>query len=294
MSHERQRPSSRSRQRGDHSEEYRSSSRSQPARTSSSNSSSNSGHFHSHSGNKWRAAAASAERGDIPGRVMQEEERMEDPEYVNHKLKRIQSESRDSTRRALARLNEASTMAEENLNLVNSQSEQFNRMERKLDEAHVNAKHVDAKVDHLKSLTKLFFLPSFGGKKAAKKEAEFKKQQEAKKFETKQARKTDDHWKSRNERLARNDERIDESGRSGPRNFYSTPEGLDRDDTEQEIDDNLGQISSGLSRLKMMGLQMGEEIQHQDEQLKRIDERAGFTKDKLSKLNGKVDRIARK
>jgi synaptosomal-associated protein 29 len=55
----------------------------------------------------------------------------------------------------------------------------------------------------------------------------------------------------------------------GSRSFYSTPEGLERDDLEDEIDGNLGQISSGLSRLKMMGLAMNEEMDSQQDQLKR-------------------------
>lgn len=204
---------------------------------------------------------------------------------------RLQSDSRDSTRRALARLNEASSIAEHNLNLVNSQSEQFNRMEKKLDEASVSAKNADAKVDHLKSLNKWFFLPSFGAGKAARREQEFRRQQESQNFETKQAKKREDHWTARNDRLAKSDERINDYSKAGPRSFNSTPLGLDRDNVELEIDDNLGQISSGLGRLKMMGLQMGEELKNQDDQLKRIDERAGFTQDKISRLNGKVDQI---
>lgn len=229
--------------------------------------------FERHSGNKWGNAVLLAERG------MYEEGGMDESEYLQSKTKRVKSESMDSTRRALARLNEASLIAEHNLNLVNSQSEQFNYMERKLDETGANVKSVDAKVDHLKSLSKHFFLPFFGGKKVDKKEEEFKKQQEAKKFDSKHSRKTDEHWDKRNDRL--ND--------AGPRKFYSIPQGLER-----EIDNNLGQISTGLSRLRMIGLQMGEELQHHDEQIKRIDERAGFTRDKISKINSKVDKIARK
>lgn len=220
--------------------------------------------FERHSGNKWGNAVPLAERGSRGGG-------MDESEYLQSKTKRVKSESRDSTRRALARLNEASLIAEHNLNLVNSQSEQFNYMERKLDETGVNVKSVDAKVDHLKSLSKHFFLPSFGRKKVDKKEEEFKKQQEAKKFDSKHSRKTD---------------RLNEAG---PRKIYSIPQGL-----EGEIDNNLGQISTGLSRLRMIGLQMGEELQHNDEQMKRIDERAGFTRDEISKINSKVDKIARK
>jgi len=214
--------------------------------------------FERHSGNKWGNAVPLAERGSRGGG-------MDESEYLQSKTKRVKSESRDSTRRALARLNEASLIAEHNLYLVNSQSEQFNYMERKLDETGVNVKSVDAKVDYLKSLSKHFFLPSFGRKKVDKKE------QEAKKFDSKHSRKTD---------------RLNEAG---PRKIYSIPQGL-----EGEIDNNLGQISTGLSRLRMIGLQMGEELQHNDEQMKRMDEGAGFTRDKISKINSKMDKIARK
>ena len=89
MSYERQRPASRQ-QRGD-SEEYRK------------NSSSRSHSSSCTSGNKWGNAAASAERGERPGRAWEEEERMNDVDYLQSETKKVQSESRDSTRRALAR-----------------------------------------------------------------------------------------------------------------------------------------------------------------------------------------------
>jgi hypothetical protein len=41
---------------------------------------------------------------------------------------------------------------------------------------------------------------------------------------------------------------------------YSTPEGLERDEQEEDIDSNLGHISSGLTRLKMMSYAMNDEL----------------------------------
>lgn len=243
------------------------------------------------SGSKWAAAAQAAERGG-PSK-WEEEDRMNDSGWLQGETKRIQNESVSSSRRALARLNEAQSMGESSLNMLNSQSEQFNRMERKLDEASANAKNVEAKVDHLKSLNKYFFLPSFGGGKAARREEEFKRQQEEQSFQSKTARQRDEHWNSRNERVAKREERFQHSN-SGGRSFYSTPEGLERDDTENEIDNNLGQISSGLSRLKMMGLAMNEEMDSQQDQLRRINDRTDATKTKVDKLNGKVDQIVDK
>lgn len=167
-------------------------------------------------------------------------------------------------------------------------------MEHRLDEASSNANNVDAKVDHLKSLNKAFFLPTFGAKKAARKEEEFRRQQEEKNYgNSKESRQREKQWNGRNERLARNDERIHQAGQ-GQRSFYSTPDGLGRDQDEEEIDSNLGQISSGLSRLKMMGQAMSEELDSHGDQMQRINERTDFTRQKVDKLNGKVDQIVDK
>ena len=104
---------------------------------------------------------------------------------------------------------------------------------------------------------------------AQKREEEFRRQQSEQKFNSKSHKEREEQWKKRNDRLAGHGGRSDNYVASGNRNFYSTPEGLDRDATEEEIDNNLGQISSGLGRLKMMGLAMSEELESQDSQLKR-------------------------
>ncbi|KAJ2998756.1 hypothetical protein HDV02_004103 [Globomyces sp. JEL0801] len=240
--------------------------------------------------NKWGAAASAVERGGPS--VWEEEDRMNNSEWLQSETKRVQGESVQSSRRALNRLNEATTVAEQNLNTLNLQSEQFNRMEKRLDEANANAKTVEAKVDHLKSLKGYFFLPSFGAKKAKDKEEKFKAQKESEQFTSKSAKEREKQWEERNNRVQRRTESSQHHQQNN--RYYTTPDGLERDENEEEIDSNLGQISSGLSRLKSMGIAMGEEMESQDQQLRRINDRTDATRRHVDRLNNKVDNITDK
>jgi chromosome segregation ATPase len=232
---------------------------------------------------KWGQAAQAAERGG-PTR-WQDDDRYQDPEFLHQETKKVQQDSLDSSRRALRRLNETERMAEHSLQTMNQQSEQLNRIERRLDEAGVAAKAADAKASHLQSLNKLFFLPSFGGAKAKKREEEMKRQQESQEFENKYAKDRDRQWSQRQERIQGRDFSVSR------KEYYTTPDGLERDDTEREIDSNVSHISSGLSRLKMMGMAMNEELDVHSQQLNRLQERTEYTKGRVDRLNSRVDKL---
>jgi hypothetical protein len=235
---------------------------------------------------KWGAAAQAAERGG-PTR-WQDDDRYNDPEFLQQETRKVQQDSLESSRRALRRLNDTQTMAEQSLNTVNSQSEQLNRMEQRLDEAGAAAKAADAKASHLKSLNKFFFLPTFGAGKAKKREEEFKKQQESQEFDNKYAKERDAQWSRRNDRVKQQDFGQEKYQR---RDYYTTPDGLERDDTEKEIDSNISQISSGLSRLKTMGMAMNQELDGHSEQLNRLHSRTEYTRGRVDRLNNKVDKL---
>jgi hypothetical protein len=236
---------------------------------------------------KWGAAAAAAGRGDKP--TWMDDERANDGEWLEAETKRTQKESVNSTRRALNRLNEAQQVGAENLNMLNHQSEQLHRIEKGLDETTNNAKAVDSSVNYLKSLNKYFFLPAFGEKKAKQKEMEFNKMKEEESYKGKHVKQREKQWAERNDRIARQDQYGSAPQR---REYHTTPAGLDRDDDEREIDNNLGEISSGLARLKMMGMAMNDEMDMQSEQMRRINERSDKAHVKVEKLNNKVDYIS--
>ena len=67
---------------------------------------------------------------------------------------------------------------------------------------------------------------------------------------------------------------------------------MERCAVEQEIDSNMSEMSSGLRGLKLMGLQMNQELEVQQGQLKRINERSDKASGKIGKLQEKVEYVA--
>ncbi|KAH6575974.1 hypothetical protein BASA62_001683 [Batrachochytrium salamandrivorans] len=236
-------------------------------------------------GSRWANAASAAERSRHapPGSrsYQDDEEDWDNSEWLQNKTKETQGESLSSTRRALQRLNETHATAQNNMGMMNQQSEQLHKIECRIDVAENQAKVNDAKVDHLKAVNRFFMLPSFGKGKAKRREAKLKKQEEEGKPTSKHA---PGHTTASG--AAQNGSRYDR--------IYTTPQGVDRDDVEEELDSNLNDISSGLSRLKMMGQAMNSELDSQTKQLNRIHDRTDSSRDYMGRLNNKMDHFAPK
>ncbi|KAI9011176.1 hypothetical protein BC832DRAFT_590421 [Gaertneriomyces semiglobifer] len=245
-------------------------------------------------GNPWAGAAARAaeENGSTAYKswetVDDEPEDYDNEEWLDRKTQKVQNDSLMSTRRALQRVMETEDVGRSNLEKLGMQGEQLYKVEGRLDVASSHVKVSDAKADHLKSLNRFFMLPSFGSKKAKKKEEAARREKaelEARDLE----REEEDRARSR--RLGRFEASDAQSYKSPHKGMYSTPDGIERDATEEELDNNLDQISSGLSRLKMMASTMGEELDSQTHQIKRIEGRAISTGETLDHTTGKINRI---
>ena len=235
---------------------------------------------------KWDHAARAAERGEKPS--WQSDHRQDDLEFLQNQTRLVQKETLTSSQKALHRLNEAQQIGAQNLEMLNRQSEQLRNAEIGLDVANKNTKSVEAKVDYLKSLNRFFMIPAFGRKKAEREQEKFDKIKSEQNFKGKHVKEREKQWDARQQRLARNES----SGNSQTQLFNTTPDGLERCEVETEIDSNLTEISSGLSRLKMMGLQMNEEMEVQQGQLRRINERSDKASGKLGRLQDKVEYVA--
>ncbi|KAI8916044.1 hypothetical protein EDD86DRAFT_197523 [Gorgonomyces haynaldii] len=241
-------------------------------------------------GSKWAQAAEAAESGK--SRWM-DDSRYNDTEFLDYETKRIQGESVHSSRRALSRLNETEQMASNSMNSLNQQSEQLYRMEKKLDETEIRAKANATKVDSLKSLNRFFMMPTFGAaKKAQNAQEKMEKELQEQRANHKHSKQRESDWEQRQERQRRYQ---DDMGRHGGRSdMYTTPQGLERDEYEEEIDSNLNQLSSGLSRLKMMGQAMNDELDSQSSQLHRISDRTDTARDHVGRLNQKMTAFDKK
>lgn len=66
---------------------------------------------------------------------------------------------------------------------------------------------------------------------------------------------------------------------------------MQRDETEEEIDSNLDQISSGLARIRMMGQSMNAELSSQQGQMNRIYDKTAMSDERLGVANRKLNGI---
>ena len=236
---------------------------------------------------RWEQAARAAEGGQSSYRPNLHVDDVSD-DQLEESIRHQQQESLESTRRALNKLNRTEDVGQKNLAKLASQTEQLSRVEHRLDTAESKMKLSDAKVDHLKSLNKFFFLPSFGGKKVKKREDVLRKDV------SEHALREAEHKENEARRL----EQIRMAGTSrssSSRNgMYSTPMGLERDQNEEEIDGNLDMISSGLGRLKMMGEAMNSELRQQDDQLRRLHDRVATTDERVQSTTHKINQVLKK
>ncbi|KAI9208197.1 uncharacterized protein BJ171DRAFT_419901 [Polychytrium aggregatum] len=242
---------------------------------------------------KWAAAAQAAESGSTGYRnwetVDDEPEDYNSSEWLTRKTKKVQDDSLQSSRRALQRLREAEQVAEQNLSTIDMQGEQLDRIERRLDETADVAKIADSKATHLQALNRFFLIPTFGlGKKTKQREDQLKSEQEERITQEESRRQDRDAARQDRDRMRREQmERTYQRGDSD--RSYSTPSGWDRDEKEEEIDDNLDQMSSGLARLRMMATTMGDELTSQTDKLVRVQDKTDQLNDRVTNTTRKVE-----
>ncbi|RKO90187.1 hypothetical protein BDK51DRAFT_21797 [Blyttiomyces helicus] len=244
---------------------------------------------------RWEAAAQAAETGQQRTyksweTVDDEPEDFDNSDWLDRKTKKVQNDSLMSTRRALQKMNDTEKTAERNLEKMNSQTEQLYKIENRLQGAEQHVKVSDAKADQLKTLNRFFLIPSWGSGKTKRREEAARREAEERELIEQERREQEAERASRSARTAG----FRGAGGHPPRgssSSYSTPQGIDRDDTENEIDSNVDQLSAGLARLKMMGQTMNSELESQTLQVGRITDRTDRTGERLNNTNTKLNRI---
>ncbi|KAJ3316278.1 hypothetical protein HDU76_001920 [Blyttiomyces sp. JEL0837] len=284
-------------------------------------------------GSKWAAAAAAAEDQSRTGykpyqgweTVDDEAENYEDEGWLARKTRKTQNDSVETTRRALAKMHEADDIASKSLGKLNSQSEQLYNIEHRLNVAHGHAKVSEAKASELRSLNRFFMLPTFTSKNKTKRiedkmkremdEAELKEQERKERMQEALQRggsgssgyygsEPDLHERSSSgsgggmgwgrSSKGKESQPKDSVPSYGNYKSYSTPDGLERDELEEEIDNNLDQMSAGLQKLRMMGQLMNSELESQNSHIRRIGDKTTEVKETVDKVNKQVNRVMKK
>lgn len=210
---------------------------------------------------------------------------------IQRRARHVQNESLTSSGRALQRVLDSEKIASENLEVLRTNSEQLSRVESRLDETSHQVKISNNKADHLKSLNRLFFLPTFGSKKAKKLDKIIEKDR-AEIQKRSDARVNSSY--TRGEALSKVINLKDDQSTAGDNVFYTTPEGVERDSTEVQIDKNLSGITKSLGKLKIMGQAMSDELDVQNKQVNNIAAMADTADSKIRGTNKKVYKLITK
>ncbi|KAK7044088.1 Protein transport protein S9 plasma membrane t-SNARE [Paramarasmius palmivorus] len=223
------------------------------------------------------------------------EENDEDVEGIKQQTRFVKQESVNSTRNALRLAREAEETARGTLTKLGDQSERLANTEMHLDMSKSHSQHAADKTDELKKLNRSIFRPAITFNKDAKRRAKEAKIQERYEEDRSERERTLMDVRETQNRLGRaatfgrgdEDEDLltsnDGSGtgsgrfrkteaqrqaRRAENSRYRFEATASDDEMEDEIDDNLDELSEATKRLKALGMAMGGEL---DAQNTRVD-----------------------
>ncbi|CAL1695904.1 unnamed protein product [Somion occarium] len=235
------------------------------------------------------------------------EETEEDVEGIKQQLRFTKQESVNSTRNALRLAREAEETARGTLGRLGDQSEKLANTERHLDVSKGHSQRAEDKADELKQLNRSIFRPVITFNKDAKRAAQEAKIQQRYEDEREEREKAMLDIRETQERVGRAvtyGRRDDDEGiggrykteaqlnaRKDQRKRFQFDATASDDELEDELDDNLGEISDMTKRLKAIGTSMGQELDKQNERIGRITEKTDSLDNRIFRNTKKLERI---
>ncbi|GJE86086.1 protein transport protein sec9 [Phanerochaete sordida] len=236
------------------------------------------------------------------------EENEDDVEGIKQQLRFTKQESVNSTRNALRLAREAEETARNTLGKLGDQSEKLASTERHLDVSKGHSMRAEDKTDELKQLNRSIFRPVITFNKDAKRAAAEAKVQQRYDDDREEREKAMMDIRDTQNRLGRaagygrtdDDETVggrrimtqsQQAIRKEQRKRYQFDATASDDEMEDELDDNLNEISDMTKRLKALGSAMGEELDKQNERIGRITEKTDGLDNRLYRNTQKLNRI---
>ncbi|KAJ3370685.1 hypothetical protein GGF31_003999 [Allomyces arbusculus] len=238
----------------------------------------------------------------------EDEERAYQDTYAE--IQQVKGESVQTSRSALRKIRETEEVAASSMRRLQEQNDKLTHVEERMTQAEYHAHKAENKTQDLQKLNRNFILSTFSFSnpftRSKRKEEKLRKELEAKNklaAEKEELRKANQAQQRQLETSLNDAEGKHTPGHyPGASSSSAAPQRSRADylpeeencEMEREIDSNLDEISSGLGRLKMMGLAMGEAIDQSNEQLGRIDRRTDQVHDRVQRTGAKLHQIARK
>uniref|UniRef100_A0A0B6ZQ48 Synaptosomal-associated protein n=1 Tax=Arion vulgaris TaxID=1028688 RepID=A0A0B6ZQ48_9EUPU len=185
-------------------------------------------------------------------------------------------ESLESTRRMLSLCEESQDVGVKTIVMLDVQGEQLDRIEEGMDQINQDMRDAEKNLEGLEKCCGLCVLPW-------KRSKNFEKGSDYNKT-----------WKaSEDGKINTNGPRVmvDQGNGSGPTGGYITR--ITNDAREDEMEQNIGEVSGMVSNLRNMAVDMGNEIESQNRQLDRINQKGGSLNVRVDEANKRANRILR-
>nr|XP_060616958.1 synaptosomal-associated protein 23 [Anolis sagrei ordinatus] len=201
------------------------------------------------------------------------------PEDIQLRAHQVTDESLESTRRILGLAVESQDAGIKTIAMLDEQGEQLNRIEEGMDQINKDMREAEKNLKELNKCCGLCVCPC----------------NRTKNFESSKSYRTtwgDGMENSGDHVVSRQPGRtIDYQQQGGGGNSGGYITRITNDAREDEMDENLTQVGNILGNLKNMALDMGNEIDSQNKQIDRINEKAETNKDRIEQANVKAKRL---
>lgn len=197
-------------------------------------------------------------------------------EDLQMQANKVTDDSLESTRRMMHLCEESQDVGVKTIVMLDAQGEQLDRIEEGMDQINQDMKDAEKNLEGMEKCCGLCVLP-------------WKK---AKNFE-----KSGDYnktWKaSEDGQVNTNGPRVivDAGNGVGPTGGFITR--ITNDAREDEMEQNMGEVSNMLGNLRNMAVDMGNEISSQNRQLDRINQKAESNADRVETANKRANKILR-
>ncbi|XP_020649373.1 synaptosomal-associated protein 23 [Pogona vitticeps] len=201
------------------------------------------------------------------------------PEEIQLRANQVTDESLESTRRILGMAIESQDAGIKTITMLDEQGEQLDRIEEGMDQINKDMREAEKNLTELNKCCGLCVCPC----------------NRMKNFETSKAYKTtwgDGVENSADHVVSKQPGRVldyQQQTAGGSTGGYITR--ITNDAREDEMDENLAQVGNILGNLKNMALDMGNEIDSQNKQIDRINEKAETNKDRIEHANVKAKKL---
>lgn len=221
-----------------------------------------------------KAAASTPAAGGAPADA--EPAAPEEPQtelgQLQFKANQVTDDSLESTRRMLALCDESKEAGIRTLVGLDEQGEQLDKIEEDMEKINVDMREAEKNLTGMEKCCGICICPCAKGREFKEDAGTWKSSEDGKVISGQPARVVDDR------------------NGTGPMSTSYIAK-ITKDAREDEMEDNMGQVSTMIGNLRNMAIDMGSEISNQNSQLDRINSKATSNDTRISEANKRATKL---